>query len=166
MRNEDENDLARGASVSCSNEEPEALAAYVIDGFNRDVGDGCSHQWRSSILVANPWIVLSWSSPKRIGLVQISFDSGLHRRLFLSGEDSTYFAQTRGPQPELVAEYTLEGLVDGAWRTLADEKNNFLRLRRHPFDSLSLSALRIRVLRTHGDEKARIFEVRCYEGQR
>lgn len=160
--NQDENDLARNAIVTCSHEEPEGPAAAVIDGWNRDVGDGHSHQWQASMITENPWIQLAWNQPQTIALVQLTFDSGLYRRLFLSGEDSAYFAQTRGPQPELIAEYTIEALVDAAWKPLVRQTDNYVRLRRHRFDPVSVSALRLRLLRTHGDLFGRVFEIRCY----
>jgi putative selenate reductase molybdopterin-binding subunit len=56
-----------------------------------------------------PWIELSWPQKQKIRSVQITFDSGLHRRLALSGQDHYYNSQVRGPQPETVADYIIEG---------------------------------------------------------
>ena len=161
IRNEDEADLARRAKVTCSTETPDGLAASVIDGWNRDIGDGTTHQWRAPMTSGEPWLQLSWDPAQRIANVQLTFDSGLHRPLFLSGEDAAYLPQTRGPQPEIVADYTVEALVDDAWITVVHRMGNILRFVRHRFEPISAGAIRIRVLRTHGDPLARLFEVRC-----
>ncbi|MDX9974473.1 MAG: FAD-dependent oxidoreductase [FCB group bacterium] len=162
IRNEDEADLARRATITCSAQTSEGPAASVIDGWNRDIGDGATHQWQAPMDAGDPWIELAWDAPQRIGSVQLTFDSGLSRRLHLSGEDSVYFGQIRGPQPETVAEYTIEALVDGAWKTLAHETNNVVRLARIHFDPVNAQSLRLKVHRTHGDALARLFELRCY----
>ncbi|HPO15517.1 MAG TPA: FAD-dependent oxidoreductase [Candidatus Hydrogenedentes bacterium] len=161
IQNEDEQDLARTAKITCSGATPEGSAQQIIDGWNRDIGDGQTHQWRAEMSRGEPWIQLEWDTPQRLQTVQITFDSGLHRRLFLSGEDSVYFSQTRGIQPELVASYTLEALVNGSWKTIAQNDANYLRMVRHRFDPVETKALRIRIQRTHGDSLVRVFEVRC-----
>ena len=66
----------------------------------------------------------------------------------------------------LAKSYKVEGLVDGAWRTLAEESENFLRHRVHPFPAVEMSALRVTVTETWGDPSARIFEVRLYPSSR
>ncbi len=93
--------------------------------------------------------------------IRITFDTALQRRLFLSGEDGAYNAQTRGPQPETVADYAMEVLADGQWRETVRNTDNFLRAVAHEFDPVTVTALRLRVLRTWGDPLARVFEVRC-----
>ncbi len=162
VTNEDPLDLARQAAVTASAETYEGPARSVIDGWNRHPGEGVSHQWQAPMESGEPWLELRWPVPKPLALVQITFDTGLHRGLFLSGQDSAYLPQIRQPQPETVAAYTLEAWCDGAWKTLAEETNNVLRLVRHRFEPVDTEALRIRVRRTHGDPLARVFEVRCY----
>jgi hypothetical protein len=92
----------------------------------------------------------------------LTFDSGLNRLLYLTGQDSEYSRQTRRPQPELVADYSIEAQIQGMWMTIVEGKDNYLRLVRHDFDPIQAQAIRIRVLKTHGDPQARIFEIRCY----
>jgi hypothetical protein len=67
----------------------------------------------------------------------------------------------RGPQPETVADYVLEAELDGAWKTLASVKGNFLRLARHGAECKA-SKLRLTVERTNGDSLARVFDIQCY----
>ena len=162
VANQDEHDLARKARVTCSAETEAGKAGQVIDGYNRDVGDGATHQWQAPMAGGEPWLALEWDAPQTLRTVQLTFDSGLHHRLFLSGEDSAYLPQTRGPQPETVADYTLEAKVGNDWVALAEGRDNFLRLVRHPIEPTTITALRLRVQRTHGDDLARLFEIRCY----
>jgi hypothetical protein len=160
--NEDPDDLARKARVSYSHQTDGGAAEQVIDGCNRDIGDGKTHQWQAAMADGEPWLRLDWDQPQTIRQVQFSFDTALQRRLFLSGEDWAYNAQTRGPQPETVADYVVEILTDGQWREVARDTDNHLRRVPHTFDPVTVSALRLRVLKTQGDALARVFEVRCH----
>ena len=162
IANEDPEDLARGARITCSHQTKDGAAEQVVDGWNRDIGDGKTHQWQAALADGEPWLRLDWDQPRTIGQVQCTFDTGLHRRLFLSGEDGPYKGQTRGPQPETVADYAVEVLVNGEWREVARNADNFLRHVIHTFEPVHVSALRLRLLKTHGDPLGRVFEVRCY----
>lgn len=162
IRNEDKADLARNARITASAELPEGRAVSVIDGWNRDVGDGDSHQWRSPMAGTTPWIQLAWRKPQTIGTVQVTFDSGLNRRLYLTGQDSEYYSQIRGPQPEIVANYAIQARIKNDWITLAEQEENYLRLCRHGFEPVQTRAIRLVVRNTNGDDLARVFEIRCY----
>jgi hypothetical protein len=162
IRNEDADDLARKAMVACSSATDDGAAAQVIDGWNRDIGDGPTHQWRAEMRNGEPWLQLEWPAPVTLKQIQLTFDSGLHRRLLLSGEDSVYNSQVRGAQPEIAADYTIEARDGNAWKSVAQVRGNFVRLVRHNIEPVTTQALRIRVERTNGDPLARLFEIRCY----
>src|SRR5690606_21551421 len=108
VQNTDENDLARKAVITASSETDDGKAINVIDGYNRDINDGNTHQWRAEVNSNHPWIELNWNSPVKINCIQFIFDTGLHRFLRISPEDSVYNNQERGPQPETVSDYTIE----------------------------------------------------------
>jgi hypothetical protein len=158
--NADDADHARAASITATAETADGKAANVIDGINRDIGDGRCHQWQAAL--PEPALTLAWDTPRTISSVYIIFDTGLHRRLFLSGEFSTYNGQVRGPQPETVADYMIEAQANGQWQTLAEVKDNFLRHVCHTFQPQATQALRVTVHRTNSDALARVFEIRCY----
>ena len=160
--NQDENDLARNARITASTEIADGLASYITDGINRDIGNGKSHQWRADFKNGEPWITLKWNSPVQMNKVQFLFDTGLHRFLRISPQDTVYFGQERGPQPETVADYTLEVGRDGKYYPLQKMENNFLRLVTHEFEPITTDTIRIKIHKTNGDELARIFEIRCY----
>ena len=162
IKNEDPSDLAKSAKIKASSSTQEGKPELVINGWNRDIADGNVHQWRAEMKDGSQWIELSWPTRQKISTIQITFDSGLYRRLALSGEDSYYNSQIRGPQPETVADYTINAKVDAKNQQLVNEKENYLRLVRHSFDLIETDKIRITVKRTHGDKLARIFEIRCY----
>lgn len=162
VQNKDENDLARNASVHASSETADGPATSVVDGYNRDVADGASHQWRAEMKAGQPWIELSWKRPVKMNVVQLVFDTGLHRTLRLSGDDRVYNMQQRHAQSETIADYVIEAKSKGKTVRLAEVKNNYQRRVEHTFDSIDVDSLRITVQRTNGDELARLFEVRCY----
>lgn len=162
VANEDRKDLAHQATVHASGATPDGPAEAVIDGWNRDIGDGEPHQWQCRMEQDGVWIELSWSSEQLLGQVQITFDTGLHRKLFITGQDSEYAQQIRAPQPETVADYAVSVFSQGRWFTVATNRNNILRMVRHRFHAVQASRLRVHIQRTNGDELARIFEIRAY----
>ena len=162
LPNQDPNDLARPAKVTASHATTAGSADKVIDGWNRDLADGKLHQWQASMAEGNPWIELSWNQPQSIRQVQLTFDTGLNRKLFLSGQDGEYFSQIRGAQPETVADFVLEAWVNGKYNRLVSVKDNYLRMVRLDFEPVQTTKIRVRVERTNGDQIARIFEIRCY----
>jgi hypothetical protein len=160
--NEDGADLAKKATVKASAETAAGKAVNLLDGVNRDIPDGQIHQWQAPMGDAKPWVELSWPEPVRIGTLQLTFDSGLGRLLYLTGQDSEYQSQIRDAQPETVAEYEVEAWIDNRWWLIAARRQNFLRLVRHTFQPVLTDRLRFKILRTNGDNLARVFEIRCY----
>lgn len=163
IQNQDPLDFARQAAVTASSETESGKALKIIDGWNRATGNGDLHQWQALMTSGAPWIQLEWSHPQQIQFIQVTFDSGLHRLLFLSGEDGVYLPQTRGKQPETVSDYRIEAEIEGAFKEIAKGKDNYLRLVRHKIEPNVLTQkIRIEILKTNGDPLARVFEVRCY----
>jgi hypothetical protein len=162
IKNNDPLDIARNAKIKASSFTQNGKPELVINGWNRDVTDGDVHQWRAVMNDGSQWIELSWPTKQNISKIQITFDSGSHRRLALSGNDGYYNPQIRGPQPETVADYVIEAKVNGKFEQLVNEKENYLRLVRHSINTIKSDKIRINIKRTHGDELARIFEIRCY----
>lgn len=160
--NKSSNDLAIRARVNSSLEADDGSAGQVIDGVNRDIGDGSTHQWRADLSKGPQWIELILEKVVSLGQIHLTFDTGLYRQLRLSGEDSIMQIQVRGPQPETVKDYIIE-LIKGK-KTVAtlEIKNNYLRKRIHTFDRVDADKIKIWITKTNGDIQAKIFEVRCY----
>ena len=160
--NTDENDLARKAKVTASTETPEGKAENIIDGVNRDVKDGNSHQWQADVKEKEAWIELKWKKPITANTLELTFDTGLKRFLRLSAEASVFKRQVRGAQPETVSDYKLEFKLNNKVVSEQFIKGNYLRKVTHKINPVKANAVRITVQKTNGDDLARIFEVRCY----
>jgi hypothetical protein len=165
--NSDPLDLARKARVTASGEEGTASAGRIIDGYLRDIPRKPApetHQWNARLGPEGAWIELAWDQPQRIREVQVTFDTGLQRRLMLSASASVTRGQVRAPQPETVRDYQVfrRTRPEGALTEIVSVKNNYARVRRHRFAPVEASSLRIHIAATNGDDLARIYEVRCY----
>ncbi|MEJ5961438.1 FAD-dependent oxidoreductase [Pedobacter immunditicola] len=162
VTNMDENDLARIAKVNSSHESADGKAANVIDGFNRDVKDGETHQWRASLANGEAWIELQWKKTQKIGSLECTFDTGLQRSLRISGQKSVMKNQVRGYQPETVSDFKIAFKKNGKVVYEQNFEQNYLRKFVHEFAQVQADAVRITVSKSHGDEFAKIFEIRCY----
>ncbi|MFA6112143.1 MAG: FAD-dependent oxidoreductase [Candidatus Latescibacterota bacterium] len=172
----DLDDLALRARLAASSEQPAGEAAQVCSGQTRAVhGKGgarperafpAAHRWMSDPAQGLPaWLELGWDEPVRPAEVRLVFDTGLNRPLTLSHSDAFTERMIWGrPQPETVADYLLQGEVDGEWVGLAEVRGNYQRLRVHRLEAAPpVRALRLTVLATHGLDHARICELRVYE---
>ena len=163
IQNEDDNDLARSATVKASNETTEGQAVNVIDGFNRNIMDGKSHQWQADMKDDGAWIELIWEKSQNIGIIECTFDTGLNRFLRLSPELSVFKNQIRGPQPETISDYKIEAKFKNK---IVYEKycnGNYLRKVVHTFPNVEADLIRISVRKPMVMNLARIFEIRCYQ---
>lgn len=158
LRNQDPQDLARRARITASAERDHAQAAFVINGYVRDIPNQELNHWAGKMGPDGAWIELAWDQPQRIREIQITFDTGFHRQLTLSAHDSTNRGVIRAPQPETVRDYT----ISAGPLKLVSVKGNHQRLNRHYVEPIETRAIRIHLTATNGDEYARIFEVRCY----
>ena len=164
LKNEDPDDLARGASASASSASSTSPAERILDGVSRELkasfgawSEDAVHAWASASLPAT--LTLRLPSAAVLREVHVTFDTGFERQLCLSPANATTRTLIRGPQPETVRHYRL--LVDGV--VVMEESNNFLRKRIHRLATpVSGREIAIECLATHGVPQARIFEVRLY----
>lgn len=165
--NQDDQDLARIAKVTASDEHSAAPAVNVTDGHTRDYprqGSKEIHQWAARMKDGGAWIELAWEKPVRVRKIQVTFDTGFQRELTLTSSDNINQGIIRAAQPETVRDYAVLGRRRGSSEMveLARVDGNHQRLRRHSFNPVELEAVRIHATATNGDDFARIFEVRCY----
>ena len=164
--------------MKASSEQSRGAAQHILTGQTRAVhgprgatrdrahADGDTHRWMSDPTAGLPaWIELRWDQPIHPRIVQLIFDTGLHRVLTLSHSDAYVERMHYGrPQPETVRDYTIAVTCDDHWRDLALVSGNYQRRRVHTFEDVpATSALRITVHATQGIDHARICEVRVYE---
>jgi hypothetical protein len=173
VHNEEENDLARKASLSATSSRDGFPPAAVTSGVTRCVhGDGgvaperClqgPHRWMSAPELPAS-LLLEWPAAVTIGCIQITFDTGLHRLLTFSLAQGVQSRMQWGQAPpETVRDYWIEAKDGPNWRTLFSVSGNYQRMRRHVLSTtVSSNALRITALATNGEPSARIVEVRVY----
>jgi hypothetical protein len=164
LANRDPLDLARAAEVSASGSLPPCDPACVINGLVRDLPKKWENRWGADLTQGPVHLQLEWAQPQKIGEVQLTFDTGFDRELTLTHQDSLNAKMVRGPQPETVKDYDLLYRAPGTeqWETLARVTGNYLRLRRHTFAPVKLTALRLVMTASHGGKHAALYEIRCY----
>jgi glycine/D-amino acid oxidase-like deaminating enzyme len=176
--NADPHDLARSAEVSASSEQPGGRAAEILSGQTRSLHGprgarpqrvrAGTNRWMSDPAEPLPArLQLEWAEPVSARQLRLVFDTGLHRPLTMTHEDSFAEKMHYGrPQEETVRDYRIEARRGGAWRTLLEVRDNVHRLAVHDLaQPESFDALRIVVEATWGLDHARIAEVRVYDRQ-
>ena len=175
IHNQDSRDLASSAAITATSELPGGEVRQVISGQTRSVHGARgappdrrragTHRWMSDPAAGLPAAIrLDWSTPIHPAVVQLVFDTGLHRHLTLSHHDGYTAKMHWGkPQPETARDYVIDGFDGDAWQQLVAETGNYQRRRMHTLDlKAAVTSLRITVLATNGVDHARICEVRVY----
>eukprot|EP01084_Bolivina_argentea_P162123 282165_1 len=134
-----------------------------IPGINRWMSEGT--EWPA-------WIIIEWNyTISNLSIIQLIFDTGLHRQLTLSQKQSDQGGQKWGqPQPETVKDYSIQ-VRDinnlNQWITLTNITNNYQRKRVHNVDDkvngLQINGLRVNVYSTNGYPHVKICEIRVYD---
>ncbi|MCO5225806.1 MAG: FAD-dependent oxidoreductase [Thermomicrobiales bacterium] len=96
-------------------------------------------------------LTITWPTPVEVDCLHLTFDSQLSGWIW------------EGAFPMIAQRYNVEGQTeDGIWSTLVEVTDNVLRRRVHTFTPVTISALRVTILGTHGGATARLVEVRAY----
>ncbi|WP_309121091.1 FAD-dependent oxidoreductase [Paenibacillus sp.] len=167
-----EGNLAVSARVAASSEQAQGPASCVVDGMTRavhgergvrpDLRKPGTHRWMSDPRDPDPWLELTWDVPVRLSSVTLIFDTGLHRHLSLTHQDSHYRSMCWGrPQPETVKDCRVVAKLAGGAETIASVRDNYRRVLRFDVALEGVTALRVEGIRTNGLNHARIMEVIC-----
>ncbi len=166
-RNEDPLDLARAATATASDSVEGSDPANVINGFVRDLPGKWENRWGAKLGPDGAWVQLEWEQARTIRQIQLTFDTGFHRELTHSQQNSKYQGDRAilwGAQPETVRDYELLYRPPGRndWQSIGRFTGNYQRLRRHVFAPFQAIALRLKITGTQGEPTARVYEIRCY----
>ena len=126
----------------------------VINGVSR-IRSPEVYEWVSDPDQAFPqWIELSFKKRERINSVGVVFDTDMTN-------PGTCWGIKIPHVPLCVKDYRVEVFADGAWNTVAEVRENFMRKRIHGFEAQTVEKIRVTVLDTWGDRSARIMEIRA-----
>jgi hypothetical protein len=167
---EDRN-LAREAKITASSEQEIGRAEQVVDGHTRavhgpkgvrpDLTVPGTHRWMSDPADPAPWLEFKWEKPVDIRRITLVLDTGLHRHLALTNQDSHHARMAWGPQPETLKEFKIIAETDNGVQEVAHIRNNYQRQVEIGASLSGVQSLRIEVIATNGLDHARIIEVRC-----
>ncbi|MPY88740.1 MAG: FAD-dependent oxidoreductase [Luteitalea sp.] len=123
----------------------------IVRGTNRP--DRWSNIWISDPSQGLPAsVTLQWAARQSFNTVQLTFDTDANRRVTMP-----LFRY-----PDCVRDYQLECWSNGAWKILAEVRDNYVRRRVHRFDTVQSDRVRVTVLATNGAPSARVYEARVY----
>ncbi len=135
--------MGRKANVTASASLPEAQPEHVVNGFVRDMSGQWENRWGARLMSQGVFLDLDWTQPQKIARGQSIFDTGFHRQLTLSAQDSQTAKMIRAPQPETVKDYELlyRPASDKPFVSLVNVAGNHQRLRRHEFATVTAQTL-------------------------
>lgn len=168
---EDRN-LAAEARIVASSEQENGPAELVVDRHSRSVHgprgvrpewtEPGSHRWMSAPSDPAPWLEFRWDEPVSLRRVTVVLDTGLHRYLALTHQDSFVEKMAWGAQPETLKEFKLLASAGGeSPRVIAHVRNNYLRQLEFELDGRLVNRLRLEAIATNGADHARVIEIRC-----
>jgi len=162
-RNTDPADLARGASVTASSEQPGFEAAKVINGVARNTGTA-NNQWRSTgIGPAGETLTLKLARTAAVSSVRLTLDPNLSEERCISVSKAFIDKEPRGVAPELLKDYEINILHEGTVRWHKQVRDNHQRLNVLNLpEAVTADEVQIRITATNGAPDAHIFEVRIY----
>lgn len=158
--NQDENDLARSASIAASSEKEAAVK--VISGVARSQ-ENDENCWQSNgIGPDGEALTLSWNECQTVSQVRLTFDPNLNHCIKITLSSARIAEQGTGVPPELVRDFDV--LLQKNGRTVAKQevRGNYQRHSILDFAPTECDSVQIKVLSTNGYPDARIFEVRVY----
>lgn len=160
VKNEDKNDLARLAKVSCSSFKESCECENVINGISRPVG-GESNMWQSAPNDKSPFIEFKLPKEQRVRNLLITFDSNLSVEIMISLSKWHHVRQAYGIPDTIVKDYTAEYFLDGKVVYTSEIKGNHQRVNSVKSDVIC-DTVRITVNATNGCDGAHICEIRIY----
>ncbi|HIE29018.1 TPA: discoidin domain-containing protein [Candidatus Poribacteria bacterium] len=143
----------KGKGTYCFRLYPPSLpysGQNVVNGVSRP------EENQPNIWISDPkqplpqYIELDLDEPTEFNAVYLTFDTNLDKMA------------TKGAVPQCAKDYSLYYDKNGEWVRLLSEKDNYHRRRKHTFNAIKTSKLRVQVEATNGADTARIYEVRVY----
>ena len=162
IRNEDEADLARTASVTASSWRKGCEPEQVVNGISRMEGEQ-KNIWVSDGLGAEEeWIALDLEKETEISQVRLTFDPNFHYAIKLTLSAKRQAQQRIGIPPELVKDYTVSFWRGGKQVAETTVWDNDQRINIVEVPQVLCDRVKVTVHRTNGAAEARVYEIRLY----
>ena len=155
----DPNDLAKKASLIFGSTTSTGDAKKLTNGMSRDI-DGSINHWQSDGLPAE--LHMEWESPISLSAVEIKCDTNVKRNIMMRKDSRNDELFGNSVPKEMLKSLSLEGRVNGSWVNLGTIKNNRTRLIKLKFESIKVTAIKVKMTETYGASNAKLFEIRCY----
>ncbi len=155
----DKDNLAKKAKITASSTKSGDVA-NLVDGLARDEAGMNSH-WMSKGTEAT--LELEWRRSVDISTVEFKFDTNLYRHIMMHKNPAKNANQEPGVPKELVQSFTIDAMIDGEWKQVAEVKDNITRYVAVEVGNISTKKLRINLHDTYGANDIKLFEIGCYE---
>ena len=163
IRDSDPANHALKATVSASSEQQGFEADKVINGFQRNIGEQ-NNLWVSGPLKGESQsLTLTFDKAISVSEVVMNFDSNLSNEIMITISKPNKETQRAGFPLELVKDYSVECFLKGNKVYEQNLQDNHLRHNKIQFNSkINCDVITLKVHATHGDECARVFEIKVY----
>lgn len=163
LKNEDPLDLARHAEFYATSSREGCNPSLVADGISRKLGDAF-HGWCSrGISEEGETLTMKLASPKKLAQLHLTFHSDFRYPIRVTMAPNRQKQQRSGVPAELIRDYTVDFLRNGATVHTLSVKDNYQRKNILNFPATKCDEVKITVHATNGADDAVIFEVRAYE---
>ena len=162
IRNTDEKDLARTATVTATSAKEGFGPEQVINGISRGEGDE-RNIWVSDGMSENgETLTLKLKKAAEVSQVRLTFDSNFNYAIKISMSGKRQAQQRIGTPIELVKDYTVELYLDGSKVAEKTVTDNVQRANVVDLEKTLCDEVRVKIHATNGAEDARVYEVRVY----
>ncbi|MBN2851647.1 MAG: FAD-dependent oxidoreductase [Clostridia bacterium] len=154
----DENDLAKKAKIICSSHQE--TQDNLKNGLTRNIGSRVNC-WESATS-RNESIQLIFSSVEKIREVLIRFESNLSMEFRLTMSYNATYKQYPGLPREITKEYQIVFEKDNQVVKTIEVRDNHQRFVSHQFDEINVDKITIKLLRTHGADSFKVYDVNVF----
>lgn len=160
LKNQDQLDLVRGATITCSSEQENYPVSNLTNGITRDI-DGVINSWRANG-TSGEWLNIAFDKEQQVEEVRFTFDSNFKLNKNITLSKKRQLQQEIGAPKELVKEFIVKLIKKDKVVCEKIVKDNAQRLVKVPFDKTACDSIRVEFISTNGVSDVRLFEVRAY----
>ena len=162
IRNTDEKDLARTATVTATSAKEGFGPEQVINGISRGEGDE-RNIWVSDGMSENgETLTLKLKKAAEVSQVRLTFDSNFNYAIKISMSGERQGQQRIGTPVELAKDYTVELYLNGEKVSEKAVVDNVQRANVVDLDKTLCDEVKVKIHSTNGAADARVYEVRIY----